>query len=114
MGLTTLGLAGLLIGVVPGAVPGGGPAATPAELRVEAGSSESSAPALDTTGDTIQQAPPGAFGRPAAGNREGAPIEARDLLVPVSVGLLFAGLGITVARRRLDRSQGNHRGRRVV
>ena len=118
MGLTTLGLAGLLIGVVPGALPGdgtGGAGAAATELRLQAGAPDAS-PGTDTSGETSGQAPEAQpYGRPSTADRDaGGTIDAGDLLVPISGGLLVAGLGIGFARRMTGRSQGNHGGRRAV
>jgi anti-sigma factor RsiW len=118
MGLTTLGLAGLLIGVVPGALPAGGAGgagAAATQLRLEAGAPDAS-PGIDTSGEAPGQAQGAeSYGRPTMADRDAATtIDAGDLLVPISGGLLLAGLGIGFARRMADRSQGNHRGRRAV
>jgi hypothetical protein len=93
VGLTTLGLAGLLLTAIPSALPmsGSGPGAAPD--REFAGAAASAAPGAvnpDETGDDILNAPVGVLTDPAA-------TEASATLA-LSIGLVAAGGGLFAIR----------------
>jgi anti-sigma factor RsiW len=132
MGLTTLGLAGLLIGIVPGALSSGGttsllaPVGTPVEdVRLE---SLSAAPRASSERDTANGLAGDATGAPAVGQEAGSDpgIEAysndasgegdpaglapdssgMSLMIVLSGSFLIAGLGLFALRWTTSRFGG--------
>jgi anti-sigma factor RsiW len=106
MGLTTLGLAGLLVATVPTVLPSGGAAAdTELSAPGDAGGPEQPAASSDVSGDDggtyLQQEARSETG--SADSREPAPG-----LVGLSLAFVLAGLGLGGLRLAVRRGRGNH------
>ena len=106
MGLTTLGLAGLLVATVPAVLPSGG-GGTGAELSApgDAGAPEEPVASNDVSGDdagTYLQQEAGSEAR-SADDRGPAPG-----LVGLSLALVLTGLGLGGLRLAARRGRGNH------
>jgi hypothetical protein len=120
MGLTTIGLAGLLVGILPGALSLGGadsagPASSPAaiELAPLLSARPGSLQGGQVDNGVVSSPGPMIVDREALRQREAEAVRAA-LLVPISSVLLGFGLVLAVGRIAVRRRRGNHAPHRFV